>query len=300
MISSLLNHREIGRVCRLVVRFLDVTVSRAMGCFFGCFRIRDDRARISHTTRPNKHTVSFILLRFLGFMLEIDGLDILYFCLFWSGSCDIEKSFVLSVFIWRWILLLLLFLFSFFFFFEYYLFVCFKIRVHLCLFLIEKEESWSNDIESQRLESPEIDKSLKDEVMIDLFVLSFDYVCGSRCAINEKDTFLLSMLIWDLNWPEFEISCIELEMYGLFTILALTSNTLLRVSEYNTEILLTWANVLSLFNAEVAESDTLAEVYQTDLEEIDYLQLISLLNRRLVSEVSMWFRFQNLQIINVF
>lgn len=72
MISSLLNHREIGRVCRLVVRFLDVTVSRAMGCFFGCFRIRDDRARISHTTRPNKHTVSFILPRFLGFMLEID------------------------------------------------------------------------------------------------------------------------------------------------------------------------------------------------------------------------------------
>lgn len=45
--------------------------------------------------------------------------------------------------------------------------------------------------------------------------------------------------------------------------------------------------MLSLFNAEVAESDTLAEVYQTDLEEIDYLQLISLLNRRLVSEVSM-------------
>lgn len=129
--------------------------------------------------------------------------------------------------------------FFFLFFFEYYLFVCFKIGVHLCLFLIEKEESWSNDIESQRLESPEIDKSLKDEVMIDLFVLSFDYVCGSRCAINEQDTFLLSMLIWDLNWPEFEISCIELEMYGLFTILALTSNTLLRVSEYNTEILLT-------------------------------------------------------------
>lgn len=115
MISSLLNHREIGRACRLVVRFLDVTVSRAMGCFFGCFRIRDDRARISHTTRPNKHTVSFILLRFLEFMLEIDWLDILYLCLFWSGSCDIEKSFVFSVFIWRWILLLLLFLFSFFF-----------------------------------------------------------------------------------------------------------------------------------------------------------------------------------------
>lgn len=45
--------------------------------------------------------------------------------------------------------------------------------------------------------------------------------------------------------------------------------------------------MLSLFNAEVAESDALAEVYQTDLEEIDYLQLISLLNRRLVSEVSM-------------
>ncbi|KDO40899.1 hypothetical protein CISIN_1g038585mg, partial [Citrus sinensis] len=99
MISSLLNHREIGRVCRLVVRFLDVTVSRAMGCFFGCFRIRDDRARISHTTRPNKHTEAVI-----------------------------SKNRLSSLFLSE-----------------------------------EKEESWSNDIESQRLESPEIDKSLKDE-----------------------------------------------------------------------------------------------------------------------------------------
>lgn len=99
MISSLLNHREIGRVCRLVVRFLDVTVSRAMGCFFGCFRIRDDRARISNTTRPNKHT-----------------------------DAVISKNRLSSLFLSE-----------------------------------EKEESWSNDIESQRLESPEIDKSLKDE-----------------------------------------------------------------------------------------------------------------------------------------
>lgn len=39
-------------MCRSVVGFLDRSVSRAMGCFFGCFRIKDDR----HHARP--HLVS--------------------------------------------------------------------------------------------------------------------------------------------------------------------------------------------------------------------------------------------------
>ncbi|XP_024180318.1 protein JASON isoform X4 [Rosa chinensis] len=36
-------NRELGFVCRSVLRFLDRSVAGAMGCFFGCFRDRDDR-----------------------------------------------------------------------------------------------------------------------------------------------------------------------------------------------------------------------------------------------------------------
>ncbi|KAL5795469.1 hypothetical protein ACOSQ2_000289 [Xanthoceras sorbifolium] len=51
MICRLLN-REIRYICRSVVRFLDRSVSTAMGCFIGCFRVRDDRSRLSHATTP--------------------------------------------------------------------------------------------------------------------------------------------------------------------------------------------------------------------------------------------------------
>ncbi|KAM3746763.1 hypothetical protein ACB098_06G225500 [Castanea mollissima] len=44
---------ELGLVCRSVVGFLDRSVSRAMGCFFACFRVKDDR---HHRHRP--HLVS--------------------------------------------------------------------------------------------------------------------------------------------------------------------------------------------------------------------------------------------------
>ncbi|KAJ9147129.1 hypothetical protein P3X46_029324 [Hevea brasiliensis] len=42
MICALLK-REIGLICKSVLRFIYRSVSRAMGCFFGCFRVRDDR-----------------------------------------------------------------------------------------------------------------------------------------------------------------------------------------------------------------------------------------------------------------
>ncbi|CAL8138285.1 unnamed protein product [Prunus armeniaca] len=42
MLCSLLD-RELGLLCRSVLRFLDRSVSGAMGCFFGCFRVKDDR-----------------------------------------------------------------------------------------------------------------------------------------------------------------------------------------------------------------------------------------------------------------
>lgn len=48
MISSLLK-RELASACRSVVRLLEISVSRGMGCFFACFRIRDDR----HRPRPH-------------------------------------------------------------------------------------------------------------------------------------------------------------------------------------------------------------------------------------------------------
>nr|XP_023894470.1 protein JASON isoform X3 [Quercus suber]POE58429.1 protein jason [Quercus suber] len=44
---------ELGLVCRSVVGFLDRSVSRAMGCFFACFRVKDD-----HHHRHRPHLVS--------------------------------------------------------------------------------------------------------------------------------------------------------------------------------------------------------------------------------------------------
>ncbi|KAB1209666.1 hypothetical protein CJ030_MR6G029209 [Morella rubra] len=44
--------RDLGFLCRSSLRFLDRSVSRAMGCFFACFRIRDDGRR------PPSHFVS--------------------------------------------------------------------------------------------------------------------------------------------------------------------------------------------------------------------------------------------------
>lgn len=47
MICSQLR-RELGFLCRSLVGFLDRSVSRAMGCFLDCFKVRDDR----HRRRP--------------------------------------------------------------------------------------------------------------------------------------------------------------------------------------------------------------------------------------------------------
>ncbi|KAL0546860.1 hypothetical protein IC582_016778 [Cucumis melo] len=44
--------RELGFFCWSLVGFLDRSVSRAMGCFFDCFKVRDDRHR------PRSHLVS--------------------------------------------------------------------------------------------------------------------------------------------------------------------------------------------------------------------------------------------------
>ncbi|GMN54994.1 hypothetical protein TIFTF001_024109 [Ficus carica] len=54
MICSLLN-RDLGFVCRSVLGFLDRSISTAMGCFIGCFRVRDDRR---HGTRSQPHLVA--------------------------------------------------------------------------------------------------------------------------------------------------------------------------------------------------------------------------------------------------
>ncbi|XP_022985307.1 protein JASON-like isoform X2 [Cucurbita maxima] len=43
---------KLGFLCRSLVGFLDRSVSRAMGCFFDCFKVRDDRHR------PRAHLVS--------------------------------------------------------------------------------------------------------------------------------------------------------------------------------------------------------------------------------------------------
>ncbi|KAK6238505.1 hypothetical protein QUC31_003974 [Theobroma cacao] len=46
----------LGIITRSVVRFLDQTVCRAMGCFFGCFRVRDDRSRPHLVSSSSKST----------------------------------------------------------------------------------------------------------------------------------------------------------------------------------------------------------------------------------------------------
>ncbi|XP_044493202.1 protein JASON-like isoform X2 [Mangifera indica] len=51
MIFELL-HRQIRSICRSVFSFFYRSVSKAMGCFFRCFRLKDDRSRISHSTIP--------------------------------------------------------------------------------------------------------------------------------------------------------------------------------------------------------------------------------------------------------
>ncbi|XWS75699.1 hypothetical protein CRYUN_Cryun01aG0114100 [Craigia yunnanensis] len=45
-----------GITTRSVVRFLDQTLSRAMGCFFGCFRVRDDRSGPHLVSSSSKFT----------------------------------------------------------------------------------------------------------------------------------------------------------------------------------------------------------------------------------------------------
>ncbi|XVE78532.1 hypothetical protein DITRI_Ditri13aG0152700 [Diplodiscus trichospermus] len=57
MICDFVN-RELGLgiIAGSALRFLDQTVSRAMGCFFGCFRVRDDRSRPHLVASPSKST----------------------------------------------------------------------------------------------------------------------------------------------------------------------------------------------------------------------------------------------------
>lgn len=56
MICRLLN-REFRYVFRSALRYLDQSVSSAMGCFVACFRVRDDRSSLSHSINP-RQTVS--------------------------------------------------------------------------------------------------------------------------------------------------------------------------------------------------------------------------------------------------
>ncbi|OMP10104.1 hypothetical protein COLO4_04817 [Corchorus olitorius] len=59
MVCELLNRElglGIGIIARSVVTFLDQTVCRAMGCFIGCFRVRDDRSRPQIVASSSKST----------------------------------------------------------------------------------------------------------------------------------------------------------------------------------------------------------------------------------------------------
>ncbi|XWS30905.1 hypothetical protein CRYUN_Cryun23aG0031500 [Craigia yunnanensis] len=64
MVCDYLNRElRLGIITRSVVRFLDQTVSRAMGCFFGCFGVRDDQSRsrphlVSSSSKSTERAVS--------------------------------------------------------------------------------------------------------------------------------------------------------------------------------------------------------------------------------------------------
>lgn len=91
MIFEQLN-RQILSIC--------TSVSRAMGCLFGCFRIKDDRSRIPHSTIPT-YTVSFFFF-FLNLELYRNKrIWLMSICLFLSEGSSFEESFVRSIFIRR-------------------------------------------------------------------------------------------------------------------------------------------------------------------------------------------------------
>ncbi|XVF20823.1 hypothetical protein REPUB_Repub12eG0035800 [Reevesia pubescens] len=62
MVFNFLNRElRLGIITRSAVRFLDQTVCRAMECFFGCFRVRDDRSRppiVSSSSKSAERAVS--------------------------------------------------------------------------------------------------------------------------------------------------------------------------------------------------------------------------------------------------
>lgn len=63
----LLMKRNLSPLCRSVLRFIDISVCRAMACFLDCFRARDDRSTsnlVSHPSLANSRVILSLLFLF--------------------------------------------------------------------------------------------------------------------------------------------------------------------------------------------------------------------------------------------
>ncbi|OAY57337.1 protein JASON isoform X2 [Manihot esculenta] len=81
MVCALLK-REIGLILKSVLRFIDRSVSRAMGFLFGCFRARDDRRGphlVSHSSRPKLNEPVVSKNRLSSLFLAEEREDSLYY-----------------------------------------------------------------------------------------------------------------------------------------------------------------------------------------------------------------------------
>ena len=166
---------------RLILRFLLRSFSKAMGCFFGCFRFKDDRRlptsshlAADHRLRSKPAVIFFILSFFheiaskcelflLGFLiLLISVLGIRFFVVGFSkaGIFGISESFVFFVFIWRYLSCVPAFRF----------FEIFFRLLTFCVFFIGNEESSRNERVKVGMGSHMDDKALKDEVLFNFYL----------------------------------------------------------------------------------------------------------------------------------
>ncbi|XP_065852395.1 protein JASON isoform X2 [Euphorbia lathyris] len=96
MICAFLN-RLIRLLCRSVLRYIDRSLSRVMGCLLGCFRTKDDRRRphiVSDSVRTKQPEVVVSANRLSSLFLSEEGEDFVHRKNHCLGSGEINKELV--------------------------------------------------------------------------------------------------------------------------------------------------------------------------------------------------------------
>lgn len=86
----LLMKRNLSLMCRSVLRFIDLSVCRAMACFLDCFRARDNRSTsnlVSHSSIANSRVILSLLLLFRIFSLH----DLVHFGVNLAATMIVEE-----------------------------------------------------------------------------------------------------------------------------------------------------------------------------------------------------------------